>query len=104
MEFGALVAFGRQGHRQSSGVGEQNELSYSQQGEALVILQTEVPFDPGEMAFNVSTRIDDQSLPLLEERKGCQFAFANPTQVVVDSRMGMQEIMDHFEHEPIEVG
>ena len=39
----------------------------------------------------------------LEEERGRQFAFASPAQVVVDGRMGMQEIMDDFEHAPIEV-
>ena len=78
MEFRALVAFGCESDRQSSAVGEQYELGHPQQREALVILQAEIPFDPGEMALNVSARVDDQSLPLFEEGGSCQFAFASP--------------------------
>ena len=103
MEFGALVAFGSKSHRQSSAVGEQYELGNPQQCEALIIFQTEVPFHPGEMALDVGARIDDQSFPLPEEEWGCQFAFASPAQEVVNGRMSMQEIVDHFEHAPIEV-
>ena len=103
MEFGALVAFGCKSDRQSSAVGEQNELGNPQQCEALIIFQTEVAFHPGKMAFNIGARIDDQSFPLSEEERGRQFAFASPAQVVINGRMGMQEIMDDFEHAPIEV-
>ena len=103
MEFGALVAFGCESDRQSCAVGEQYELGYPQQCEALIIFQTEVALHPGEMALNIGARIDDQSFPLSQEERGRQFAFASPAQVVVDGRMSMQEIMDDFEHAPIEV-
>ena len=102
MEFGALVAFGCESHRQSSAVGEQYELGHPQPCEALIIFQTEVAFHPGEMALYIGARIDDQSFPLPEQERGRQFAFASPAQVVVAGRMGMQEIMDDFEHAPIE--
>jgi hypothetical protein len=104
MKFWALVAFGRESDRQSSTVGEQNELGHPQQCEVMAIPQTEEAFHPGEMALNIGTRIDDQSFSLSEEERGRQFAFASPAQVVVDGWMGMQEIMDGFEHAPIEVG
>jgi hypothetical protein len=103
MEFWALVAFGCESDCQSSTGGEQNELGYPQQCEALIIFQTEVALHLGEMALNIGARIDDQSFPLSEEERGRQFAFVFPAQVVVDGRMGMQEIMDDFEHAPIEV-
>ena len=48
-------------------------------------------------------RKDDKSSPLFKEEWGRQFAFASPAQVVVDGLMGMQEIMNDFEHAPIEV-
>ena len=67
MEFWALVAFGCESDRQSSAVGEQYELGHPDQCEALIILQTEVAFDPGEMALDIGARVDDQSLPLFEE-------------------------------------
>ena len=104
MKFWALVAFGCKSHRQSSAIGKQYELGNPQQCKALIIFQTEVPFHPGEITLDIGARIDDQSFPLLEEERGRQFAFASSAQVVVDGWMGMQEVVDYFEHAPIEVG
>ena len=56
------------------------------------------------MALNIGASIAGQSFPLPEQERGRQFAFASPAQVVVAGRMGMQEIMDDFEHAPIEGG
>ena len=99
----ALVTLSRQSDSQCGDVSEQDELRDSQQGEALEIFQAEVTFPPGEVPFDGGAGCNHQALPLFQKEEGCQFTLASAPQVVVNSRMGLQDIVDDFEHFAIKV-
>jgi len=93
----ALVAVGGQCDSHSSDVSQQDELRGSQQPPALEILQTEITFHPGKVAFNGGARRGDKALPLLQKEQSCQFALVSPAQVVLNRCVGMQNGVDDFE-------
>ncbi len=101
-DIGTLVAGGGERDRQDGDINEQDKL-HAQQGKALKVVQTEIAFGPGKVTFNRGAGTDHQALPLFLEEAGGNSALALAAPIVVDRRMGMEDVMDNREHAPIKV-